>query len=79
MPLCAPSTREGRKGGSGTQVSPAVAAPGLEELGGSPQPLGAPCRAWRSVWERRDAQGPPPCLTRFPSKLPGKIPGERAG
>ena len=42
MPLCVPSTREGRKGGSGTQVSPAVAAPGLEELGGSPQPLGVP-------------------------------------
>lgn len=38
-------------------------------------PAGPP----RREWERRGAQGRPPCLTRFPSKLPGKIPGEPAG
>lgn len=86
--LCASRIGAARQGGgSRTQASPEVASLGRDELG---RPAGAggkevvvvvgeegpPARAWQPMWERPGVPGVgPPCLTRFPSKLPGKMPG----
>lgn len=78
-PSVRPGPRKAGRAAPGPRRALQSPLPASEELGAACSPWGSPCRAWRSVWERPDAQGPPPCLTRFPCKLPGKIPGERAG
>ena len=77
----APGIRGARKGGARIQASPEVAPLGGKEPGGPQPPRGGvpPGRARQPEWGRPGAQGRFPCLTRFPSKLPGKIAGERAG